>query len=191
MTEDLNKIDPNAMYNPSSGMLVRNPTHVDVAERAEDQREIVNAIKDAKAAWRKAIYEYSNKERMPGLPGVLKIREMDEPNMLGFCKVLMRAQPNITGISLKLGKYPSARPYDGPKVTRLQSNKPRNPTEVAEDMSLLLADKSLCIIELEYKVNNAAPGNFSTIATAKATNPDEYANDELFKPVLEIEYFSM
>lgn len=191
MVEDPNKIDPNALHNPSSGMLVRNPTHVEIAERAEDQREIVNAIKDAKAAWQKAIYDYSDRGRIPGLPGVLKIREMNEPNMLGFCMTLMRTKPNITGIHLKLGEYPSARPYSGTRVVRLQSIKPRNPTEVAEDMAALLADKSLHVVEMEYKVNSATPGNFSATATAKVANSDEYANDELFKPVLEIEYFSL
>lgn len=188
---DENKINPDASHNPSSGMLVRNPTHVEVAADAENQREIVNAIREAKVKWQKAVYDYSDKGRIPGLPGMLKIREMDEPNMLGFCMTLMRAKPSITGIKLKLGEYDGARDYAGPKVGKLRSHKPRNPTEIAEALATLLADRSLNVVEVEYKVNSSTPGAFEAVAFAKIVSEEEYQNDENFSPYLEIEYYSI
>lgn len=185
------KVDPDAMHNPSTGVLVRNPSHVEVAARAEDQRQIVEAIKASGATWQKAIYDYSDRSRIPGLPGALKLREMNEANMLGFCATLLRAKPNITGILIKYGDYPSAREYAGPKVGRIRSHTPRAPSEIAEDFASLLADPTLNIVELRYTVNNAAPGNFESIATAKVANEDEYKDERLFEPLIEIEYLSM
>jgi hypothetical protein len=185
------KVDPDAMHNPSTGVLVRNPSHVEVAERAEDQRQIVDAIKASGATWQKAIYDYSDRSRIPGLPGALKLRDMNEPNMLGFCATLLRAKPNITGILVKFGDYPSAREYTGPKVSRIRSHQPRPPSEIAEYFASLLSDPTLHVVELRYTVNNAAPGNFESIATAKVANPDEYDDERLFEPRIEIEYLSM
>lgn len=185
------KLDPDAMHNPSTGMLVRNPSHVEVAANAEDQRQIVQAIKEHRVSWQKAIYDYSDRSRIPGLPGMLKIREMNEHNMLGFCATLLRAKPNITGIHIKLGDYPGAHEYTGPKVSKLRSYEPRAPREIAEDFASLLSDPSLNIVELRYTVNNAMPGNFEAVATAKVTNMEEYQDDRLFEPHLEIEFFSV
>lgn len=186
---DSNKIDPNSKYNPSSGMLVRNPSHEDVSERARNQREIVDSIRESKANWQNAIYDYSDPSRIPGLPGMLKIRELDEKNMLGFCLTLMRAKPNITGITLKLGDYEGATEVRGQKILRLHSRVPRNPSEIAEDLADLLFSAN--VVEFEYKVNNAKTGEFDAVATAKEVDDEQYKDNSRFKPRLEIEYFSI
>jgi hypothetical protein len=182
-------LDLDAKYNPSSGMLVRNPSHEDIATRADDQRAIVAAIRETKANWQKAVYDYSDLSRIPGLPGMLKIRDLDEKNMLGFCLTLMRAKPNITGITLKLGDYPTAQDVRGSKIANLHSRQPRNPSEIAKDLAVLLSSGN--IVEFNYKINNAAPGDFDAVASAKVVTDDIYRDDSLFKPYLEIEYFNL
>lgn len=186
---DKNQIDPNAKYNPSSGMLVRNPSHEEVSERAQNQREIVNSIRESKANWQNAVYDYSDPSRIPGLPGMLKIRDLDERNMLGFCLTLMRAKPNITGITLKLGKYEGVTEVHGQKIARLHSRVPRNPSEIAADLADLLSSHN--IVEFEYKVNNAKTGEFDAVATAKQVDDEQYKDDSRFQPYLEIEYYSL
>ena len=189
MTVNPKDLDPDAKYNPSSGMLVRNPSHEDIATRADDQRGIVSAIRESKANWQKAVYDYSDPSRIPGLPGMLKLRELDEKNMLGFCLTLMRAKPNITGISLKLGDYEGTTEVRGTKITNLHSRVPRNPSEIAEDLAILLSAEN--VVEFNYKVNNAVPGDFDAVASAKVVSDEVYKDDSLFKPYLEIEYFSL
>lgn len=196
MTEDTNRIDPNAMYNPSSGMLTRNPTHVEVAETADDQQEIVNAIRDMRVKHMKSIYDYTDYDPespslIPGLPGLLALRDMGENDMLGFCRTLMRTKPLITRIYLKYGDYDYKREYRGGKIQKLQSHKPRHPTEIAVFISDLLSDNSLNIVELEYKVNSAGTGNFHSMGTAYGTNDASYKDKSLFKPYLEIEYVAI
>lgn len=186
---DQHKINPEDKYNPSSGMLVRNPSHEEVAARANDQREIVAAIKESKANWQKAVYDYSDPSRIPGLPGILKVRSLDEKNLLGFCLSLMRAKPNITGISLKLGDYENATEVRGGRINNLHSLQPRNPSDVAKDLADLFMSSN--IVEFNYTINSAKIGSFSATATAKEVDDETYKDDSLFKPYLEIEYFSL
>lgn len=186
---DQTKVDPDAKYNPSSGMLVRNPSHEDVSARAEDQRQIVESIRETKANWQKAIYDYSDPSRIPGLPGMLKIRELDEKNMLGFCLTLMRAKPNITGITIKLGDYENTTDVRGQKITNLHSRVPRNPSEIAEDLADLMTAYN--IVEFEYKINSAKTGEFDAVASAKQVDDEQFKDKSRFKPYMEIEYFSL
>ena len=188
-------IDPNGMINPSSNMIARNPTRVDLSNEADDQRDIVNAIKEAQAKRMKVVYEYTRtpdgKWEFGGLPGLIKIHEMNEEELVEFCRTLMRFKPNITGINISLGKYETLLPYNGPKVAKLNFRKPRYPTEVAEDWAELLGDKNLKIVKVEWQVRSAGPGAFECIAKAWQTTPEEYKDEEKFSPTLEIEYFSM
>lgn len=188
--EDKN-INPNAQYNPSSGLQVRNPTHQKVADKADDQREIVETIKQARAQRMKAIYDYDNPKLLPGLPGLIKIREMSEEQIVGFCRTLMRAKPNIIGIELSLGDYPDAKECRSSKLALLNSRKPRNPTEVAADVAELFNDPTLNIVNFEYKINSATPGLFESIARAKVVSDESYADNSKFRPHLEIEYIAM
>lgn len=187
MTET--KLDKDAKYHPSTGMLVRNPSHEDVADRADDQRQIVEAIRETKANWRVAKYNYDDPSRIPGLPGVLKIRELSEKNMTGFCLTLMKAKPNITRITLKYGDYENKKDVAGAKINNMYSRHPRQPSEIAKDLANLLHDSN--VVEFEYKVNSAKPGDFEAVASAKYVDDEQYKDDSLFKPYLEIEYFSI
>jgi hypothetical protein len=196
MAEDTTRIDPDAMYNPSSGMLTKNPTHMEVAKTADDQQEIVNSIRDMRVKHMKAIYDYTdfdpnNPSPIPGLPGVLKLREMGDEDMAGFCRTLMRTKPLITRIYLKYGDYDFKREYRGGKIQRLQAHKPRHPTEIATLIADILGDKSLNIIEFEYKVNSAGAGNFQSKGIAYGTKDSDYRDNSLFKPYLEIEYVAI
>ena len=191
MTDTNQKIDPNAMHNPSTNLLVRNPTRVAVSNDAEDQRAIVDAIKGARVPRMKAIYDYSDRSRIPGLPGILKIRELDEANMLGLCMSLTRCHPNIIGIELKLGNYERVKRYTGSKINKLNFNRPKAPTEVAKDIADLLSTHGANIIEFTYKINNIKPGEFEVISSAVSTTDEEYNDNSKFCPYLEIEYFTI
>ena len=188
-------IDAEGMVNPSSNMIARNPTRIDLSNEADDQREIVDAIKEAQGKRSKIIYEYirleDGKWEYSGLPGVVKIREMSEEDLEEFCRTLMRCKPNITGLSLSLGKYKTLNSYNGPKIAKLNFRKPRYPTEVASDWAALLYDKSLKIVKVEWQVKSAGPGAFECIGKAWTTTQEEYDEEENFSPVLEVEYFSM
>jgi len=185
-------------YNPpKTGILVRNPTHINEARNAQDQREIIDALNESRANRLHAIYDYSKynpkiPSTFPGLPGLLKLREMGDNEIRGFCASLMRVKPNIIGVILKLGNYENVSQYTGSRIDQLSKfNRPRNPTEVAIDLAALLSDKSLRIVEIQYFVNAASPGNFSVEAKAVATTQEEYNDDKRFCPYLEIEYFSI
>jgi hypothetical protein len=188
-------IDPNTMVNPSSNMIARNPTRVDLSKDADDQREIVSAIKDAQARRMKVFYEYKHLEdgswEFTGLPGLIKFHEMSDPELVEFCRTMMRCKPNITGIELSLGKYNDIKEYTGPKIGKLNFRKPRYPTEVAEDWASLIGDKALRVVKVQWQIKSAGPGAFECIGKAWTTSEDEYNDKEKFSPSLDIEYFSL
>lgn len=191
--------NPDGLVNPSSNMIARNPTRIDLSNEADDQREIVDAIKESQAKRMKVIYEYKRLEdnedgterwEFSGLPGLVKIHEMNEDQLVEFCRTLMRCKPNITGVSLTLGEYENLRPYSGPKINKLNFRKPRYPTEVAEDWASLLGDKTLCVVKVDWQVKSAGAGAFETIGHAWVTDSEQFEDRDKFAPTLEIEYFS-
>jgi hypothetical protein len=189
---DPSKVDPDSMINPSSNLYVRNPSHQDQAERAKDQEELVEAIREVQGKRRTKVYTYEGGDTSDEvtLPGVLDIRSMKHGEIQEFCKSLMRLKPNITRLHLSLGDYPNTREFRGPRVQRLQSTKPRNPTEIAEDVAELMHDSTNRVVELDYQVNNAKPGQFEAIGKAWVADESDYQDDSCFNPVLTIDYVS-
>lgn len=183
-------LDPNSKINPSTGLLARNPTRT--IEDADNQREIVEQVREARAGRKRIVYSYQRDEKgeweFSGLPGTVSIREMDEKQLTEYFRNLMRSRPNVIGLRLSLGDYEDKKPYNGPRVDKLQFTKPRLPTNVAEDMAALLSLSSPSIVELEWQINSAGEGNFYTSAKAFAVSEESYENDELFQPHVEIEY---
>ena len=182
--------DPNAVINPSSGLISRNTTHQELASYAETQSDIVKAIKNTGVKRMRITHEYSNVDMInpPPLMGITKIREMSIESAQKFCKSLMRSRPNIFKVHIKLGDYPSATRLGGPKVQVLNSNRPRFHTEIGEKIGDLLSDKTLRTTEITYTVNNADPGYFSAIAEVLGTTEEEYKDDKLFKPIISFEF---
>jgi len=186
-------LDKDSKVNPSSGLYARNPTR-EVIPYAENQRDIVDQIKNAGAQQRKIQYKYHRDEkgkwRYSGVPGTIYLKEMTENQLEEFFKTLLRSKPNVIGIELELGNYESKAPYTGSKLNTLSFNKPRNTSEVARDMASLFGDPSSQIVEFSWKINSAAAGGFRTTAAAQvATDKEEYDNEDNFSPILRIEYF--
>ncbi len=186
---DTQEFDPNTLINPSSGLFARNPSHASVAETAEDQADIVKAIKGAGRQREILHLEYKDKENLPMMPGILKIRGMSEEQLEGFCKNLMRSKPNIFRVYLKLGDYPSAKEINNNNIQQMGSNKQRMHTDVGLAISKVLADQTNNIVELNYLVTNSEPGQFNSVGRAAATTEEEYQNDEFFQPEIIIEFF--
>jgi len=187
---DERTIDPDAKINPSSGIYARNPTHAVEAQYAENQSDIVKAIKDSGVKRMTITYDYSEIDPKTPLPlmGIMKVREMEPESAVRFCKNLMRSRPNIFKVHIKLGNYPSVRRIDNVKTRLLNSNKPRFHTEIGEKMGDLLADKAMLITEINYVVHNADTGYFSATAEVYGVSSEEYENDELFSPTITFEF---
>ena len=187
MVENFN---PNSVRNPSSGLLGRNPTHIDLASYAEDQSDIVKAIKDTGVKRMQITYEYADIDptNPPPLMGITKIRTMSTESAQKFCKNLMRARPNIFKLHIKLGDYPKAKRINDGKVRVLSSNRPRFHTEIGEKLGDIISDPNLRVTEVLYVVHNADPGYFNATAEVYGTTDEEYADDKLFKPIISFEF---
>ena len=181
-------VKPEDVIGPT-GIYYRNPTHVEAAEMADDQSDIVKAILGSGRERKIDTFEYTEETKPWILPGFAFIREMDEKSILELCKTLMRFKPNIYKVHLKLGDYPSARTVNNTKTVKLDSFKPRFHTEVAEKMAEILSDQTMNVVEILYVVHNVEPGHFRASGTVYVTTEKEYKNNELFKPTLAIEYF--
>jgi len=184
------KLDPNALINPSSGLFSRNPTHAGVAEYAEDQSDIVKAIKESGIQRKMVTYNYADYDPTdpPPLVGITKIREMKPESAQNFFKNLMRSKPNIFKMHIKLGEYPSVRRLNSGKIQALTTNKPRFQTELGVLMGDIMTDPSMRVTEIRYVVNNADPGTFNTSAEVYGTTEAEYKNNKLFKPIISFEF---
>jgi hypothetical protein len=189
MEED--RFNPNSNLNPSSGLFGRNPTHVDIANEAANQDEIVKAIKGSGAKEGQVTWYYDKVDPDIGAPpcsGITKIRNMSESEVEGFCQNLMRTRPNIYRLHLILGKYPNKRKIDNPKTNQLSSRKPRFPREIGNKLATVLSDKSLYTTEIIYTVHNTEPGFFNATAEVFGVSEADYYNDELFSPAIRIDF---
>lgn len=186
------KLDKNAAINPSSNLYARNPTRMEISH-AENQRDIVDQIKAAGAGHKKIRYLYVRDEEgnweYSGLPGVLYVKEMTDEQLEEFFRTLLRSKPNIIGLNLSLGEYKNKAPYTGTKLSALNFNRPRHPTDVAADMASLFGDPALRIVEFSWQINSAAAGSFRTEAKAYSVPQEDYDDKEQFSPCLTIEYF--
>lgn len=189
MNENFN---PDANINPSSGLMVNNPSHKEEAQYASNQSELVKAISGAGSGVKRerTVYNYTNMdpENMPPMAGITKIRSMSEAQVINFCKSLMRTRPNIFRLHIKLGNYPHQQEMQNSKTNLLNSNEPRFHTEVGEKIGMVLADKTMHVTEIEYVVNNADPGLFSAIARVYGVPEEEYNDDKLFAPTIGFEF---
>ena len=179
-----------ALINPSSGLYARNPTHITEAKYAENQDDIVKAIKDSGVKRMTIKHDYSNVDPKTPIPmmGILKVREMSSESAIRFCQSLMRSRPNIFKVHVKLGEYSSAHRIDNLKTRMMNSNKPRFHTEIGEKMGDLLSDKAMLVTEIKYTVHSADTGYFSATAEIHGTTEEEYFDDKLFSPTIEFEF---
>jgi len=183
-------VKPEDVMHPT-GVFFRNPTHTEEANRAADQSEIVKAISGANRERISEVLSFTEESKPWTLPGFMKIREMDKQAAEGLCKSLMRYRPNIFKVHIKLGEYGDAQRLDNHKTRQLSSFKARFHTDVAETLAEILSDPVMNVTEIIYTVQNADPGNFRATGEVFGMVADEdYANDELFKPGILIEYFS-
>jgi len=190
MAEEVKEFDQDAVINPSSGIYARNPTRVELTNRAEDQDEIVKAIKGARRTKQTVRLTYEDKKQPPALPGVIHLRKMEEPAIIRLCQSLMRMKPNIFKIHIKLGNYENQQAVHNGKTRDLGANKQRFYTEIGSIMGSILADRTLNVTELVYTVHDVNPGLFNASGEVYGGVSDEdYDNDKLFDPIIEIVYF--
>ena len=184
------KLSSKTLLNPSTGIFIRNPTHVEIADEAKTQSDIVDAIKESGVKKMTVVYEYSDidKSNPPPLVGILNIREMEQEEAQKFCKSLLRSRPNIFKIHIQLGEYSNQKRVGSRSLNTLNSNHPRFSTEVAEKLGIVLTDSSLNITELIYTVTNTDPGYFQTTVEAYGVSEKEYKDDQTFNPIIGLEF---
>lgn len=180
-------------YTNGNGHMYRNPTHLAEADNAEDQADIVKAIKNTGPGVKQMVvtYDYGDidKQSPPPLSGILQIRDMSPERAQVFCKNLMRSKPNIFRVHITLGDYPNQKRINSQKVRLLSSNRARFHTEIGEKIGDVLADKNLLVTEIKYNVENVEAGRFSAIAEVYGLdNPDEYFDDKSFSPKIKFEF---
>lgn len=185
MLQDQNNI------NPSTGLFARNPTRVGISENAENQQDIVNAVKGVKQKVVRMIYDYSNIDKTdpPPLSGIVKIREMAEEQKLGFFKTLMRYKPNIIKLHISLGDYKNKKRASNSRINLLNSNKQRFHTEVAEKMADVFSDPTINVVEVIYTVT-LTTSSIMTYAEVFTVSKEDYDNNEFFSPAIGIEYMT-
>jgi len=183
-------VKPEDVMHPT-GVFFRNPTHMEEADMAQSQNQIVKALTAAKREQITEVLSFTEESKPWTLPGFVNIREMDELQCEQLCRTMMRYRPNIFKVHIKLGNYVNAKPIKTLKTRNLSSLEPRFHTEVAKKMSDVLSDRSLNVTEIIYTVHSAEPGNFRAVSEVFGMVDDEdYENDELFTPGILIEYYS-
>ena len=191
MTDPAKEFDEEAVVNPSSGIFARNPTRVEITDKAADQDEIVKTIMGARRQRQTMRIAYEDKKAPIALPGMVHIRSMDLKAITRLCESLMRMKPNIFRVLIRLGNYENQRPISNVKTRQLNTTKQRFYTEIGQIMGDILGDRTLNVTELVYTVHNVNPGLFNATGEVfGAVSDEEYSNDELFNPYIEIEYFS-
>lgn len=186
--EDLMTTALEESINPKTGLFIKNPTRIDITATAENQQDIVDAVKGIKQKLARLVYQYNDIDRTdpPPLSGILKIREMSEEERVGFFKSLMRFKPQIIKLHINLGNYTNKRKIVNQKTNLLNSNKPRFHTEVAEKMAEAFNDIPN-VVELVYTVN-LTPSSILATAEVYAVSDEDYADDNLFAPAIGIEH---
>jgi len=174
--------------NPKTGLFIKNPTRIDITANAENQQDIVDAVKGIKQKMARLVYQYGDIDKAdpPPLSGILKIREMTEEQKVGFFKSLMRFKPQIIKLHINLGDYTNKRKVVNQKTNLLNSNKPRFHTEVAEKMAEVFSDIPN-VVELVYTVN-LTPSSILATAEVFSVSDEDYANNDLFAPAIGIEH---
>jgi len=176
--------------NESSGLPYRNPTHMTEAENAEDQSDIVKAIRQTGVKRMVVTYNYNNLDTQnpPPLAGIIGVRSMTTEQAQRYCVTLMRSKPNIFKVQIKLGDYENQKRLSNPKTRVLDSSKARFQSEIGEKIGDVLADKTMYVTELIYTVNNNDPGQFNATAEVYGVDEQTYYDDEKFNPMIKFEF---
>jgi hypothetical protein len=179
--------------NESSGLPVRNPTHMTEADNADDQSDIVKAIRKTGVKRMVVTYDYSNidKQNPPPLAGIIHVRDMTVQQAQKYCSNLLRSKPNIFKLHIKLGEYEGKKRISNAKTRLLDSSKARFHSELGEKFGDVIADKTMHVTEIIYRVNNNEPGRFDAAAEVYGVSEEEYLDDENFKPSISFEFIKV
>lgn len=180
------------------GIFYRNPTHLEEAERALTQSDIVKQVNQSRRGRQHELFEYTEEKESRYLPGTIKIREMvraGEPveenaidPLIGYFNSFLKVRPSIYMARIRLGDYPSQQEVKNRYVTRVGSTNPRSYKDISKSIAELFRAHN--IVDFAYVVESATPGKFSSRAFAFETTDPEYDNDQYFNPIVEIEYIS-
>lgn len=175
--------------NEATGHYYKNPTRLEITEMAENQQEIVDAMK---GTYEFGVEEYHYNDGDPApkpLMGITKIKEMNEEEITEFFKTLFRYRTHITSLHLSLGNYPGKKKISNNKTNALNGKKRRLHSELAKLIADIFNDGGRNIVEIKYTISKD-PKNFYTRFEIYETNDKEYENEELFQPAFGIEYFT-
>lgn len=175
--------------NDATGHYYKNPTRLEITEMAENQQEIVDAMKGTyEFGTEQYHYNDGNPEPKP-LMGITKIKEMNENEIIQFFKTLFRYRTHITSLHLSLGNYANKRKVSTNKTNALNGKKKRLHSELATLIADIFNDGSRNVVEIKYMISKD-PKNFYTRCEIYETSDAEYENEELFQPAFGLEYFT-
>lgn len=170
------------------GIFYRNPTHLEEAERAVKQSDIVESIKGSRRTKQHEKFLYGPESTTTIMPGIREIRSMSRDTRVGFFRTLLKIRPYIYMLRVSLGEYKSIKELNGRLVNNIGSTHPRSYKETAESIADIFEKHN--IVEFVYVIDSAEPNKFHSVAYAFEADQEEYESDECFEPCIEIEYIS-
>lgn len=180
-------VRPEDVMHPT-GVLYKNPTHLQEADRASSQSDIVKEIKKQKNTVIHETFTYEDLTNIKAFPGMAKFNELDLNGLKSLFKVITKYRPNIFRIRVALGtEYSDLEQVYDNKVTNVSSNTPRNSEDIADSMAKLFEDSRLNVVDMLYQVTDTSAGHFN--ADAVSFSSEERFNTEYFNPIVEIEYY--
>jgi len=173
-----------------NGLFFRNPSNIDIRSKLNDQSKIVKTLTNAGKTLQTEVFRYRETDAPFTMPGILKIRELNQEQLENLFKNLLRIRPNVLKLHIKFGEYKTIRPILDRKVQNVGGMETKHQTDLAKDIAAVLSDSRLLVVELIYTVHNAELGKFSSSCEAfGVATEEEYKDNKLFEPGVLIEYF--
>jgi hypothetical protein len=176
------------IFNPSTGMLYKNPSHLEEALRASNQTELLKMLSDRGRQKLTETFKF-DEGRQLFLPGFKRFLELEFEEVQGLMNSLMRSRPNIFKVHIRLGDYPTGKRVENRNIRALHLVAPQPPSEIGKLLANAIFDKNDRVVELLFSCSSIDSGNFHADCTAVGTTKEEFEDKELFKPIVEISYF--
>lgn len=194
---------PSQIFNKSTGLLKRNPSHLVEAESARNQTDIVRAIQGHPGKKKCDIeidYNEEKKKTTSRFPGFYWF--LDENNKRSFDTIkntftsVLRFRPTVIQVQTSLADIDPTlmKELNHPKVRAVGHAAPRPAKETAEKIADLLADDTLNVVSLDYAIVSSSDQIFAAEARAWVTDepiilhPQEEEEEANYSPFLKITY---
>lgn len=189
----LNGVNPSEVLN-NQNIFYKNPTHLDEASRAIQQSDIVRAIRQTQTEKKRMVITYKDNNQNILFPGVPKIKNLikqeNGEDLQKLFHSILRSRPNIYSFRISLGEYKNLSQVRTKNVLNLGSTSYIDNVEVAKRISSIFMDQKR-IVDLVYYIEKTASSNYLSSAAVFETTEEEYEDNSIFNPIVEMEYVGM